>query len=135
MEQKQVDILKVVAFAMRYKLPNTGVEAMVRMMQEFSESNALRIDQLPRTWKPLLNSAMEGVDVSSYKKYSYPVPPELGLRMTSVPFVMRTPQDVIEDLLTDPTLMEGDNFWLSSEAGSSLNSPYSMHCLLSSSHL
>jgi hypothetical protein len=114
--QSLLDIVKLLTFAIKYCLSNKGVEALIVMMRELAPT-AERITSLPSTWRTLTKRAMEGFDPSCYERHSFPVPPELGLEFSEVPFILKKFKDVIQDLLLDRDDMQHGNFWFGDPKG------------------
>jgi len=115
-QEELLDIVKVLSFALRYNLSNKGVEEMVTTMKELSPGND-RLISMPSTWRTMTKRAMEGFDPSCYERYSFPVPPHLGLDITEVPFILKKFPAVLDSLLLDRDDMQHGNFWFGDPKG------------------
>ena len=111
-----LDILRLLSFAMKYNLSNKGVEEIVQMMKELGVGSD-RIQALPATWRTMTKLAMEGFDTTEYRHLSFDVPPDLGLDITSIPFVLKKASSVIESLLLDSDDMQHGNFYFGDPKG------------------
>ena len=111
-----LDICKLLSFAMKYNLSNKGVEEIVEMMKELG-LGCDRIQALPATWRTMSKIAMLGFDTTEYRHLSYDVPPDLGLDITSIPFVLKKASAVIESILLDTDDMQHGNFYFGDPQG------------------
>jgi hypothetical protein len=111
-----LDIVKILTFAIRFHLSNTGVEELVVIMKEMGPESD-RITSLPETWRTMTKYAMAGFDSNCYQRYSFAVPPELGLDFSEVPFILKKFPAVLESILLDRDDMQHGNFWFGDPKG------------------
>jgi len=108
--QDMMDIMSIVDFAMTNNLSNAGVEDMISLFQAMSEGATTRINSIPKAWRTLQSKMLEGFDLNAIKRYSFPVPPDLGFNFTEVPYVLKTYDCVLEEMLFNIETMEAGCF-------------------------
>lgn len=113
----RMDIMSIVDFALTNNLSNTGVEEMVRLFKTMNEGKSLRITNLPQTWRYMSSVMLEGVDMSkSLKKYSFPVPANLGFSFEEVPYVLKTYDCILEEILFNIETMRQGAFYFGEQS-------------------
>jgi len=103
--------MSVVDFALTHNLSNNGVEEMLAIFKTMSEGKSHRISDIPKTWRTLQGKMMEGFDSTTLRQYSFPVPSDLGFDFGEVPYVLKTYESILEEMLFNIETMDQGNFF------------------------